>query len=91
MASPPLETPSIFLASPEDVEYVREGIFDMFEKLRKQVANDQNVKMYLWEIEKSKQEFNQYEHAQQQISALSDDYFRFIWDGYLNMVCIIIM
>jgi ankyrin repeat protein len=73
---PELDGPSVFLASPGDVAYLRETVANELELLKQQVADDQGFELYACEIDKAMDGFDDYRPAQQQIPRPDDPHCR---------------
>ncbi len=71
-AFPPLEHPSIFLASPGDVAYLRRVCRAEIETLHHQAADDHGLRLYAWEVDTAADGFDDAVPAQQQIPHPSD-------------------
>ncbi|MEQ5768100.1 ankyrin repeat domain-containing protein [Halomonas sp. H33-56] len=69
---PSLEHPSIFLASPGDVAYLRRACRDEIETLHHQAADDHGLRLYAWEVDTAEDGFDDAVPAQQQIPHPSD-------------------
>lgn len=69
---PTLERPSVFIGSPGDVDYLREGARREFYKLRDEVADIHGVELYLWEDEHFEQGFDHNKPYQGSIPLTSD-------------------
>lgn len=64
---PELEGPSVFLASPGDVAYLRSIASAELDALRQQVADDHGIRLFAWEIDKAEHGFDDDLPAQIQI------------------------
>lgn len=69
---PLLPAPSVFIAAPGDVEYLREAAIREFEALVEDVADDHGLHVYNWVYDKAEEGFKDWLPAQQQIPLPSD-------------------
>jgi ankyrin repeat protein len=69
---PSLSRPTVFIASPGDVAYLRVAVAQEFDELRLQVANDRDVDIFRWEIDTAPTGFDDSVPAQEQIYLTSD-------------------
>ncbi len=64
---PRLTRPSIFLASPGDVAYLRKLTESVIEDVKQAVADDRDIDLYAWEVDKAVDGFDDRIPAQEQI------------------------
>lgn len=69
---PPLSAPSVFIAAPGDLDYLREAAVREFEALVGEVADDHGLQVYNWVYDKAEEGFRDWLPAQQQIPLPSD-------------------
>ncbi len=72
MAFPPLKRPSVFIAAPGDMEYLREAARREFEALVGQAADSHDLEVYDYRYEIGADGFNDWSPAQEQIPLPSD-------------------
>lgn len=70
---PPLQRPSVFIAAPGDLEYLRDAAILEFEALRRQAADDHGLQVYDWVFDKAEDGFKDWIPAQAQIPLPSDE------------------
>lgn len=75
-AWPKLHGPSVFVAAPGDVKYLRDAVIREFEALRRSVTDDHAVKLYDWVVDKAEDGFDAWRPAQAQIPLPSDPFCR---------------
>lgn len=69
---PALPDPSVFIAAPGDLAYLREAVADELEKLRHRVADDHGIALYDWKIDRAEDGFRDWIPPQGQIPLPSD-------------------
>ena len=69
---PALAQPSIFVAAPGDLAYLREAVARELEDLQRKVADDHGIRLYDWQVDKAEDGFRDWVPPQGQIPLPSD-------------------
>ena len=69
---PALAQPSVFVAAPGDLAYLREAVARELEDLQRKVADDHGIRLYDWRIDKAEDGFQDWVPPQGQIPLPSD-------------------
>jgi hypothetical protein len=69
---PALIQPSVFVAAPGDLAYLREAVARELEDLQRKVADDHGIRLYDWQVDKAEDGFRDWVPPQGQIPLPSD-------------------
>ncbi|GAA4415457.1 ankyrin repeat domain-containing protein [Quisquiliibacterium transsilvanicum] len=73
---PALIQPSVFVAAPGDLAYLREAVARELEDLQRKVADDHGIRLYDWQVDKAEDGFRDWVPPQGQIPLPSDSQCR---------------
>lgn len=69
---PSLAEPSVFVAAPGDLAYLREAVARELDALQRKVADDHGIRLYDWQVDKAEDGFRDWVPPQGQIPLPSD-------------------